>query len=232
MTLDALQHRLGYVFLDLELLEQALTHASYANERRVPDNERLEFLGDAVLESVASALLVRRFPQAREGELSRLRSRLVNTGALATIARELELGPFLRLGAGEVESGGRDRPRILAGAVEAILGAVFLEGGYDDAAAVADPWLKRRIKALDDQRVDLEWKDPKSRLQERVQKERRLTPAYEIVHKRGPEHAPTYTVEVVVHTADGREVMGRAEGPSRKRAEKAAALVALEGLEG
>ncbi|MCB9667866.1 MAG: ribonuclease III [Alphaproteobacteria bacterium] len=222
---------MGYVFLDPELLVRALTHSSYANERRTEDNERLEFVGDAVLQLAASAMLAKRFPKAREGELSRLRSRLVNTGALAEIARSLEIGPLLRLGVGEHDTGGRDRESVLADATEALLGAIFTEVGFAEAGAIAQDWIRDRLKILDDRRVDLQWKDPKSRLQEVLQQDGGSTPVYETLGRTGPDHEPVYTVEVVVHEADGRRALASAQGRSKKEAEKAAARAALEALE-
>jgi ribonuclease-3 len=230
MSLDALQQRMGYVFLDVALLETALTHASHAHEQGGEHNERLEFLGDAVLQLAASALVSRRFPKAREGELSRLRSRLVNTRALAEIARSLGLGPLLRLGIGEDDSGGREREGVLADATEAILGAVFLEGGYEAAADVAQSWVRDRLKVLDDRRVDLQWKDPKSALQELTQRHDRATPFYTTVARTGPAHDPCYTVAVSIHRRGEADpvVLGEAEGRSIKRASRAAATAALE----
>lgn len=232
MKLDELQQRMGYVFLDSDLLLQALTHSSYANEHGVPDNERLEFVGDAVLQLAASSMLAKRFPTAREGQLSRLRSRLVNTQALAQIARSLGLGALLRLGVGEEDSGGRDKDSVLADATEALLGAIFAEGGFAAAAEVAQIWIRDRLKIFDDKRVDLQWKDPKSRLQEVVQQAHRLTPAYRTVSREGPPHAPVYTVEVFIETEGSDRVLGRAEGRSLKLASKAAAHAALQEWEG
>lgn len=227
-ALQDLQQRMGYVFLDVELLEQALTHASYGHEKKVEDNERLEFVGDAVLQLAASQMLAKRFPTAREGQLSRLRTRLVNTDALAAIARSLELGPLLRLGVGERDSGGAERNSLLADATEAILGAILQDGGYDAAGDIAQIWIRDRLKILDDKRVDLQWQDPKSRLQERVQADGKPTPRYVVLSKEGPDHAPTYTVEVRV----GDATLATGVGPSTKKAEKAAAHAALEGMAG
>ena len=223
-TLDDLQQRIGYIFLDRDLLQQALTHRSYANEHRVLHNERLEFLGDAVLQLAASEMLVKRFPKAREGQLSRLRSRLVNTEALATIARSLGLGERLRLGRGEDDSGGRDREGLLADATEAILGAITLDGSPREAASIAQDWMRDRLTILDDRDVDLTWRDPKSELQERVQRTHKQTPRYVRTAATGPAHAPTYTVQVQV----GTSVLGSGQGGSFREASKAAAIAALE----
>lgn len=231
MKLDELQQRMGYVFLEEPLLMQALTHSSFANENGSADNERLEFVGDAVLQLAASEMLAKRFPKAREGQLSRLRSRLVNTTALARIARSLHLGPLLRLGVGEEESGGRDRESVLADATEALLGAIFVEGGFDAAAEVARIWIRERLEVFDDRAVDLQWKDAKSRLQEVVQKSHRVTPVYTTVSQDGPAHQPVFVVEVSIELAGARRVLGRAEGGSFKKASKAAAAEALQGLD-
>lgn len=233
MSLDDLQQRMGYVFLDPELLLQALTHSSHAHENGTQHNERLEFLGDAVLQLAASALVSKRFPRAREGDLSRLRSRLVNTGALAEIAKSLAFGPLLRLGVGEDESGGRDRESVLADATEAILGAIFLEGGFDQAAAIAEIWIRDRLKILDDRRVDLTWKDPKSALQEVTQRTLKATPVYTTHGRTGPAHAPVYTVAVSIQPkGDAPRILAKADGRSIKLASKEAARAALVALQG
>jgi ribonuclease-3 len=227
MNLHRLQNRLDYEFRDLALLEQALTHSSFANERETDDNERLEFLGDAVLELAVSALLVERFPRAREGQLSRLRSRLVNTDALAGVARGLELGPLLRLGIGEDQTGGRDRTSVLADAVEAILGAVFLDGGFARARKIATGWVEEPLSGLDGDGVDLRWKNPRSLLQERIQATLHQTPRYRVLRRTGPAHEPTFTVEVAI----GDRVLGTGTGASKRAASHAAATNALDALE-
>ena len=226
MKLHRLQNRLDYEFRDLSLLEQALTHSSFANERETPDNERLEFLGDAVLELAVSALLVERFPAAREGQLSRLRSRLVNTDALAHIARGLDLGPLLRLGIGEDQTGGRDRTSVLADAAEAILGAVFLDGGFARARKIAVGWVDDPLQKLDGDGVDLRWKNPRSLLQERIQATLHKTPQYRVLGRSGPAHEPTF--EVQVYVAD--RILGTGTGSSKRAASHAAAMHALEAL--
>lgn len=234
MILGHLQRRLQYRFKDGRLLQQAVTHSSYANENRTPNNERLEFLGDAVLELVVSEALVARYPEAREGQLSRLRSRLVNGEALAEIGRSIKLGRDLRLGKGEESTGGRDRSGNLADAIEAVLGAVYLDGGFEAARDVAGRWMEHGLRSLDEvggvaprDKVDLRWKDPRSALQERVQNLHREPPTYRVVAQEGPPHAPVFTVEVYA----GDALLATATGPSKREASRKAAAAALEGYE-
>ncbi|HHO51920.1 MAG TPA: ribonuclease III [Deltaproteobacteria bacterium] len=217
---------LGHSFADPQLLLTALTHSSHAHENGGEDYERLEFLGDAVFQLCSTELLVERFPEAREGQLSRLRSRMVNTHALAQLGRRLGIGPALRLGVGEEATGGRDRPRILAGAIEAILGAVFTDGGYTAALALARDWLEEDLAVLETARMR-GWKDPRSLLQERAQREFGETPAYGVAARGGPAHQPTFTVEVRV----GQRLLGRGEGRSKREAARNAAAEALASTE-
>lgn len=225
--LDALQSSLGYQFETTDLLWQALTHRSFGNEHGSPDLERLEFLGDAVLQMSTTLLLVDAFPKAREGELSRLRARLVNTRSLAVIAREHEVGVNLRLGRGEDDTGGRNRDSNLADATEAILGAVYRDGGFSSAKALVARWMQpliSRIEASGTRRM----KDPKSRLQELSQAGGGPTPRYLVARREGPSHEPVFHVEVHV----GKQIWGRGMGPSKRDAEVAAAVKALRIREG
>lgn len=233
MILGRLQRRLQYRFKDVRLLQKAVTHASYANERGTEDNERLEFLGDAVLELVVSEALVARYPAAREGQLSRLRSRLVNGRTLAKLGSDLELGRDLKLGKGEEQTGGRERPGNLADAMEAVLGAVYLDGGFASAREVAGRWMESGLRDLEEvggdaprDKVDLRWKDCRSELQEVVQRTHKITPRYEVVSQQGPSHAPTFTVQVMV----GDEVFGTGTGSSKREASRNAAEAALDGV--
>jgi ribonuclease-3 len=215
----------GHAFADSGLLLEALTHASWAHENGGADYERLEFLGDAVLQLCSTKLLVARFPEAREGQLSRLRSRLVSTGALARTSRDLGLGAHIRLGVGEEATGGRERPRVLAGALEAVLGAVFVDAGFEVALALVTRW-------LDDPLAELEaetgaHKDPRSLLQEHTQRLLGETPTYPVVACDGPPHEPTFVVEARV----GDRVLGRGEGRSKREASRRAAEVALRAEE-
>jgi ribonuclease-3 len=215
---------LGHTFSDPRLLEVALTHASHAHEQHgtAQDNERLEFLGDAVLQLCVTSWLVERFPEAREGQLSALRQRLVNTDTLAAVAGRLGLGERLKLGIGEEGTGGRTRPRVLAGAVEAVLGAVFVDAGMAAAEALVRQWLR---EAVEEQatREGRGWKNPRSSLQEWSQRVLGETPAYEVVTEQGPPHQPTF--EVVVRVGDLE--LGRGRGSSKRDASKLAAENAL-----
>jgi ribonuclease-3 len=222
---DALGRALGHSFRDPLLLRDALTHRSFANEHpdRAPrDNERLEFLGDAVLAMSASALLWDRFPNAPEGELTRRRADLVCEAGLADIARELGLGKMLRLGKGEDRSGGRTKPRLLCSAFEACVAAVFLDGGLDTAMNVVRALLEPRLDA-----PALGQRDFKTRVQELVQARGGATPRYVVLDTTGPDHARQFHVSCV---SDERE-LGRGLGRSKLEAEQQAARVALEALE-
>jgi ribonuclease III len=216
-----------YHFRQVKLLEMALTHSSYANEVERPEdnNERLEFLGDAVLELCVSEELFRLFPDSREGKLTRLRARLVSKPSLAALAREIGLAPYLLLGKGEEGQGGRDRNSLLSDAVEAILGAIFLDGGYKASKEWVCEVLGERLGV--DPEVSCS-KDYKSNLQEFTQKQHRARPVYTLVSSTGPEHAKRF--EVCLTLPDGQTVS--AIGPSVKRAEQRAAGMALALLEG
>jgi ribonuclease-3 len=218
-----LEARLAHRFRSRELLEQALTHGSRAYEQGDVSrgNERLEFLGDAVLNLVVSERLMELWPDAPEGALSRARAAAVNMTALADCARGLGLGEWIRLGRGEDSSGGREKPSILADVFEAVLGALYLDGGF----AAARGFLLREFadRLLD---PDVLRSDPKTRLQEQVQERGDPAPTYETVAERGPDHAREF--EVVVRVA-GR-VLGRGVGRSKRVAEQAAAQHALAEL--
>lgn len=217
---DRLSQRIGHAFQRPELLRRALTHRSAGRE----NNERLEFLGDAVLNFVVGQALYDAYPDATEGELTRYRARLVSGATLAEMAREQGLGPHLELGPGELKSGGRDRGSILADALEAVVGAVLLDGGFDAARQVILDLFGERF--VDVSSVSL--KDPKTRLQEFLQARRLPLPDYEIVDVEGADHHRSYLVECRVH---GRTDPVRARGSSRRKAEQAAALKALERME-
>jgi len=223
--LDALQYGISHRFAQVKLLTAALTHSSFANEQaeRPEDNERLEFLGDAVLELCVSEKLFALFPTTPEGLLTRMRSRLVAEPALAVLARELGVREALLLGKGEENQGGRERPALLADAMEAVFGAVFLDGGYAAAARVVDHVYRERWPR---EPLTGRPKDPKSRLQEETQRLYKDRPVYALAGSQGPEHEKTFTVELVL--PDGRRVA--ASGPSIKRAEHLAAEEALRML--
>jgi ribonuclease-3 len=223
---------LGYQFQNLALLRAALTHRSYAAEHGTPpgtppgfgpDNERLEFLGDAVLGLVIAEALWARVPGAREGELSRLRAAVVNEAALADVAARAHVGEGMWLGRGEDRTGGRSRPSILADALEAVFAAVYLDGGLEAARGV----ITRALGARIDEVVTRGVHDDKSTLQELLQARHRITPRYAVVATYGPDHDREHEVELRA----GDIVTARGRGRSKKEAEQAAARLALEALE-
>jgi len=226
--LEKLEAQLAISFRDKSLLLRALTHRSYLNENpdlALTDNERLEFLGDALLDFVVAEHLYHRFPEMQEGEMTSLRSALVQERTLAELARRLDLGSYLRLGRGENAGGGRHRAPLLCGAYEALVGAVFLDQGLD----LTKQWLLAQMSPLLDEILEQRrHKDPKSQLQELSQGLWQITPAYRTVSERGPDHAKEFTVEVVI----GGQVFGQGEGRSKRDAEEAAARAALARLEG
>jgi len=221
-----LQARLGYTFRNQALCETAMTHTSWLNEAGRPersDNERLEFLGDAVLDLVVSDVLMKRFPSRREGDLSRARAALVSESGLAQVALAVDLGRFILLGKGEERTGGRSRPSILANALEALVGAIYIDAGFDAVAAVAARLFEARLEDVDSHAK----LDYKSRLQERAQALWQTAPVYEVVAEDGPDHDKRF--EVALSLA-GRPY-GRAVGRSKKEAEQGAAAAALEAIE-
>jgi ribonuclease-3 len=228
MLNEELSRALGYAFRSPSLLQTALTHKSYVNEHGPSaggHNERLEFLGDAVLDLVVSHLLLERFPESSEGDLSKLRAAVVSEPGLASVARRLHLGEGLRLGRGEELTGGREKASILADAYEAVLAAVYLDGGVDAAFQVIRLHLGEVLDAL--QRGESTPVDFKTRLQEFVQAEHRSVPRYSLVAATGPDHDKTFEMELAV--AD--EVLAHGVGRSKKEAEQRAAERALQILE-
>jgi len=218
--LDRLQRRIGYQFKDQELLLLALTHRSFAGR----NNERLEFLGDSILNFIAAEALFQRFPQAREGQLSRLRARLVKGVTLAELAKGFELGDHLRLGSGELKSGGFRRESILADATEALIGGIYLDAGMEAARERVLAWLDQHIEALT--LVDTN-KDPKTRLQEFLQSRQCELPRYEVIDSSGEAHCRVFRVDCRVSLL-GDPTFG--EGNSRRLAEQQAAQQALIAL--
>jgi ribonuclease-3 len=216
---DALEERLGHRFRRKELLHQALTHRSFG----APHNERLEFLGDGVLGCVIAEALLEKFPQSSEGELSRLRASLVRREALAAAAAHLGLAEHLRIGHGESASGGTGRASILADALEALYGAVLLDGGYASARASVLATLGDALAAADERTT----KDAKTRLQEALQARRQGLPRYEVVGTRGAAHAQEFDVECSI---DGLDLRARGSGSSRRAAEQKAAELLLRRL--
>jgi ribonuclease-3 len=227
-VLDSLQALLGITFKDVSLLEQALVHRSYMNEAGLPhleSNERLEFLGDALLSFVVARRLYSDFPNFSEGDLTKLRSSLVRTETLASIARSLNLGDYLYIGKGEDESGGRNRQKNLAGTLEAVIGAVLNDQGFEAAKEFVLRILGEELNQTTNEKLE---KDPKSKLQEVMQAKQRLTPTYRTIDASGPDHERLFTVEVF-----GREVLlGRGSGRNKRAAEQEAAREALRNLKG
>ena len=220
-AIAALERRLGYVFADRELLERALTHSSVGDgARKVRDNERLEFVGDRVLGLLAAERLAEIYPLSSEGELAPRLNSLVSRKTCAVVARDIDLGPALRLSPAETKAGGRDKDSILAGACEALMAALYQEGGLQAARAVFLSLWADSIADVDSPRVT----DPKTVLQEWAQGASKPLPLYAVVGRRGPDHAPIFTVEV---TVQGYAPV-KADGRSRQEAEKAAAMALLE----
>lgn len=220
MKLEQLEERIGYHFQNRQLLEQALCHSSYANERhmdRLSNNERLEFLGDAVLELATSEFLFKHYPKMPEGEATRTRASIVCEQTLALCARELGLGKWLFLGKGEEMTGGRERDSITSDAMEALLGAIYLDGGFANAKEFVGNFILN----------DIEHKklffDSKTILQERIQSASGETLHYELVKEEGPDHNKRFTVNACL----GGQVIGTGSGRTKKAAEQEAAYYAL-----
>ncbi len=218
---DRLCRAIGYQFAEGKLLETALTHRSAGS----PNNERLEFLGDAILGFVIADELFLAFPSADEGQLSRLRAGLVRREALAEVARQLELGKYLALGPGELKSGGQSRDSILADSLEALFAAIYLDGGYPSIRSVIQNLFEERVQTLS---LDSQQKDAKTRLQEYLQARQMNLPSYETIETTGDQHAQTFVVKCMVQ-ALGLEIMGR--GGSRRKAEQDAAGKVLESIQ-
>jgi len=224
--LSKLEQALGFAFVDKSLLQRALIHRSYLNEHPdfpLEDNERLEFLGDAVLDFVTGEYLYNRFPELREGSLTSLRSALVRREALADFADQLALGEYLLMGHGEAESGGRSRPANLCAAFEALVGALYLDQGLDVIRSFLEPLVEPEVARTIQENSD---KDSKSLLQELVQGRIQRTPRYVTVGESGPDHAKEFTVEVTI----GRRAYARGIGRSKQQAAQDAAREALERL--
>ena len=221
--MEALEEKLGYRFADRSLLENALTHSSYANENRargMQSNERLEFLGDSVLGMVVADYLYRTHPDLPEGDLTRTRAALVCEESLAEVARTLELGAYLKLGRGEEAGGGRTRPSITADAVEAVLAAVYLDGGIGSARKLIQRFI------LDKEEEKSASRDYKTALQELVQRESGQVLGYQLIGAEGPDHAKIFSVEVDLNGVP----IGRGKGRSKKEAEQNAAKAGIEKL--
>ena len=226
INLPDLEQQLGYQFQSKELLAEALRHSSYVNEQPesdLRDNERFEFLGDAVLNLIVGHILMARYPHLKEGDLSRTRANLVNETQLATMARAINLGACLQLGKGEIQTDGMEKNSILAGAYEALIAALYLDSGYEATFSIIEktfvPILKQVHSANDSH-------DYKSRLQEWVQEKHGAIPKYKIVDENGPDHDKTFWVSVKVFGIDAQGT-----GKNKKAAEQDAACKALEILE-
>jgi len=229
MGIQKLQERLGYTFGDQSILLQALTHTSYGHEclQSLPvalrDNERLEFLGDAVLDVIISDLLLESFPSAAEGQLSKMRAAVVNEKTLAQVTKDIKLHEVLRLGKGEEQTGGRDKPSILSSTFEALIAAIYLDGGFSAVYPVV-----RHIFSLFfiNENEIIGFYDHKSQLQEIVQARFKVTPTYHLIGAEGPDHAKTFQIEVRMKN----ELLGVAFGNSKKEAEQSAAKAALDAI--
>ena len=227
MPPDNFESALGFTFRDKSLLTRALTHRSYLNENSdLPylDNERLEFLGDAILDFVAAEFLYQHFPEMSEGELTSLRAALVKGETLARFAANLGLPPHVQMSRGEEAAGGRARAPLLAGAFEAIIGALYLDQGFEAARDLVLRFVEPESEIIHHQRLD---RDAKSMLQELSQGQFQVTPLYRLVETRGPDHAKEFTIEVVLKD----RVFGRGVGKSKQLAEQDAARVALQALQ-
>ena len=223
--LSKLEQALGYTFRDRSLLENALRHSSYANEKRkagFTSNERLEFLGDSILGFVVAEYLYRNYPNHPEGDLTRMRAELVCEGSLAAVSAQLGLGEFLQLGHGESLGGGRARASINADAVESVIAAIYLDGGFSPAKALIERMILREIEARTPVNTDY-----KTMLQELVQKEKNQTLKYCLVSESGPDHDKEFRVIVLLND----RIIGEGIGRSKKRAEQAAAAQGLQQLQ-
>lgn len=229
VSFQTLQEKIRYTFGDPRMLILSMTHVSYGHENhqdRPPaqrDNERFEFLGDAVLDLVISDLLLESFPEASEGRLSKMRAAVVNEKTLCEIAKSLQLEELLRLGKGETRSGGRDKASILSSAFEALIAAIYIDGGFNAVYPVVR-YLFAPLFRMEGTAISFQ--DYKTRLQETVQSRLKLTPTYHLMGSSGPDHAKIFSVEVRVRD----QVIARSEGPSKKEAEQNAAREALNQL--
>ena len=219
MNMQVLEERLGHVFQNRKLLETALTHPSFGGDHHVPHYQRLEFLGDAVLELAVSRYLYFELPEVDEGKLTRIRAALVREESLNRAARRIGLGEFIRLSVGEERSGGREKPSILSDVMEAVLAAVYLDAGFDEAVRIIDMVLGEELRP----EVLKDHLDAKSRLQELMQREGRM-PSYDYLSMEGPPHAPVFSYRVM----DGEQELGRGSGTSKQNAQQAAARDALK----
>ena len=229
MHLERLQEKLGYTFGDRSILIQSLTHTSYGHEYlqdksiALRDNERLEFLGDAILDVIISDILLEAFPSACEGQLSKMRAAVVNEKTLAEVARGIALQNFIRLGKGETQTQGQNKPSILSSAFEALIAAIYLDGGFN----AVYPVVRHLFAPLFlPERDLLAFYDHKTQLQEMVQARWKMTPSYHLIDSRGPDHAKIFEVEVRL----GAQSLAKANGSSKKEAEQNAARNAIQAV--
>lgn len=222
-NIQNLENEIGYVFNDRELLMQALTHSSYVNDRKMDKNlcnERLEFLGDAILEMTSSEFLYSEYPEKDEGELTKLRASLVSETPLAVVAGEIGLGEYLYLGHGEERTGGRTRYSVTSDAVEAVIGAIYLDGGIEPARAFVRKYI---LNDIENKKL---FHDSKTVLQEIVQKYHRGTLTYRLVKEEGPDHDKNYGMNALID----EKIIGYGEGRTKKAAEQQAAYSAIKSL--
>lgn len=225
--IEVFEKRIDYKFKDKEKIKLAFTHSSYANEHRntiSENNERLEFLGDAVLDMVVSEYIYKKFPKMPEGELTKLRAGVVCEGSLAKIAREFEFGKYLLLGKGEESTGGRNRDSILADAFEAVIGAICIDGGIESVSKYIMSFME---KVIDDMKINFRTLDCKTHLQEIIQKNSKNPIVYKIIDEKGPDHDKVFIAGVYHNDI----TLGIGEGKSKKEAEQNAAYNALEKIE-
>ncbi len=224
MDIKKIEKNIGIIFKNISLLEQALTHRSYANENRSRDfqhNERLEFLGDAVLELCVTDYLFKQFPKKKEGELTAFRSALVNTQTLSQISGSLSINKFLLLSKGEARDTGRARQFILANAFEALVGAIYLDRGYDTAYDFIAHNLFPLLEKIIEERL---WQDSKSYFQEIAQDKLAVTPTYKLLEEKGPDHGKIFTMGIYL----GNDLIAKGQGESKRDAEQVAARKALK----
>lgn len=223
---DELQRKLNIQFKNPKLLDNAFIHRSFLNEHRVDgieNNERLEFLGDAVLELVISTYLFKNYPNKSEGDLTNIRAAVVRTESLAEESRALGFGEYLQMSKGEEDSGGKDKDYLLANTFEAVLGAIYLDQGFEVCDRYLEKTLLHKVPTIVENNLFI---DPKTQAQELIQAQFKVTPIYEVVNEEGPDHDKIFTVALTI----GGKEMGRGSGTSKQKAEEEAAKIALETL--
>jgi len=221
--LSELQKKLCYEFKNIDFLVESLRHSSFVNENlelNIQDNERLEFLGDAVLNLIVGHMLMHRYPDLKEGDLSKMRANLVNESQLASIAQEMDLGSYLQLGKGEIQTKGWEKPSILADTFEAVIAAVYLDGGFDAVFRIIDGHFSFLLDAVVTSTAN---HDYKSQVQELVQMKQQKMPVYTVIHESGPDHDKTFRVRL-----EAEKIQAEGEGKSKKAAEQDAARKGFE----